>query len=136
MPEDVIERDIRGISNIILRVGDLRQSVGFYRDVLGLTLKFEVPGWAFFDCGGLTLALNESKTAAIAPSSQSTEVVFDTEDIHAAYAALGSRGVAFTRAPRVVTTDATHDTLATDFRDPDGHAFSIMGRVEKGSGSA
>src|SRR5438270_98376 len=117
------------ISNIILRVSDLKRSTAFYQEQLGMTLKFAFPGFAFFDGGGIALALNENKSV---PSDTSlTEVVFETPDIHATYAALMARGIEFTRQPRVVTSDATHDLMATDFRDPDGHVLSITGRVPR-----
>jgi catechol 2,3-dioxygenase-like lactoylglutathione lyase family enzyme len=119
------------IANIILRVADLKRSMGFYGQTLGMTLKFNFEGFAFYDGGGVTLALNESKAGAGDAGKQLTEIVFDVEDIHAAYESLAERGVTFGRPPRIVTQDATHDVLATDFRDPDGHALSIMGRVPR-----
>src|SRR5262249_22980996 len=119
------------IGHVILRVSDLKRSTAFYRDTLGLPLKFAFEGFAFFDAGGITLALNENQSVAGKVSELSHEIVFDTADIHAAFAALKSRGVEFTREPRIVTSDATHDLLATDFRDPDGHVLSITGRVPR-----
>lgn len=126
------------VASVILRVADLKVSTEYYRDTLGLTVQFAFEGFAFFAGGGVTLILNENKAIAAsagvsAGGVPATEIVFDAPDIRAAYATLKARGVAFTREPRVVTSDATHDTLATDFRDPDGHVLSIMGRVAKGA---
>jgi catechol 2,3-dioxygenase-like lactoylglutathione lyase family enzyme len=39
-------------------VADMDKAVKFYRDVLGLTLKFESPGWSEFVAGETTLALH------------------------------------------------------------------------------
>jgi len=39
-------------------VADMQEAVKFYRDVLGLTLKFESPGWSEFVTGETTLALH------------------------------------------------------------------------------
>ena len=44
---------------------------------------------------------------------------------------LEERGVAFRIEPRVATTDGTRDLYVTDFRDPDGHVFSISGWVAR-----
>ena len=38
-------------------VAAMQEAVKFYRDVLGLTLKFESPGWSEFVTGETTLAL-------------------------------------------------------------------------------
>jgi lactoylglutathione lyase len=46
------------VNYAIVFVSDMKQSVSFYRDVLGLTLKFESPGWAEFATEGATLALH------------------------------------------------------------------------------
>jgi catechol 2,3-dioxygenase-like lactoylglutathione lyase family enzyme len=36
----------------------MKQAVAFYRDVMGLPLKFETPGWTEFATEGATLALH------------------------------------------------------------------------------
>ena len=38
-------------------VADMEKAVKFHRDVLGLRLKFESPGWSEFATGKTTLAL-------------------------------------------------------------------------------
>jgi lactoylglutathione lyase len=42
-------------------VSDMQRSVAFYRDVLGLPLRFESPGWTEFATHGATLALHLSE---------------------------------------------------------------------------
>ena len=49
------------LSFAIVFVSDMERSVAFYRDVIGLTLRFESPGWTEFDTGGATLALHASE---------------------------------------------------------------------------
>jgi lactoylglutathione lyase len=51
------------VNYAIVFVSDMRRSVSFYRDVLGLPLKFESPGWTEFATEGATLALHASDTA-------------------------------------------------------------------------
>ena len=50
------------VNYAIVYVSDMSRSVAFYRDVLGLPLKFESPGWAEFTTEGATLALHSSDT--------------------------------------------------------------------------
>ena len=45
----------------IVFVGDMQRAVSFYRDVLGLPLRFESPDWTEFATDGATLALHASK---------------------------------------------------------------------------
>ena len=45
----------------IVFVSDMKRSVSFYRDVLGLPLRFESPGWTEFATDGATLALHASE---------------------------------------------------------------------------
>jgi lactoylglutathione lyase len=45
----------------IVFVSDMKRSVVFYRDVLGLPLKYETPDWTEFATDGATLALHKSE---------------------------------------------------------------------------
>ena len=47
----------------VLAVPDLAASVAFYRDVLGLAVDFEVPGWAFMSRGAFRVMLGECPDA-------------------------------------------------------------------------
>lgn len=53
------------VNYAIVFVGDMKRSVSFYRDVIGLPLKFKSPGWTEFVSEGATLALH----ACEAPST-------------------------------------------------------------------
>ena len=46
------------VNYAIVFVSDMKRAVLFYRDVIGLPLKFESPGWAEFATDGATLALH------------------------------------------------------------------------------
>ena len=46
------------LNYVIKFVGEMDSAVRFYRDVLGLPLKFEPPGWSEFATGETTLALH------------------------------------------------------------------------------
>ena len=47
----------------IVFVSDMQRSVSFYRDVVGLPLRFESPGWTEFATDGATLALHAGEGA-------------------------------------------------------------------------
>lgn len=49
------------VNYAIVFVSDMKRSVSFYRDVIGMPLKFESPGWSEFATDGATLALHKSE---------------------------------------------------------------------------
>jgi lactoylglutathione lyase len=49
------------VNYAIVFVSDMKRAVSFYRDVLGLPLRFESPGWTEFATEGATLALHSSE---------------------------------------------------------------------------
>jgi lactoylglutathione lyase len=49
------------VNYAIVFVADMSRSVSFYRDVIGLPLRFESPGWTEFATDGATLALHASE---------------------------------------------------------------------------
>lgn len=53
------------VNYAIVFVSDMKRSVSFYRDTLGLPLKFESPGWTELATDGARLALHLS---AMSPS--------------------------------------------------------------------
>ncbi|HYL39638.1 MAG TPA: VOC family protein [Bryobacteraceae bacterium] len=111
------------IGVIMLGVTDLQKSIAFYRDQLGLQLAAQFEGLAFFDGGGVTLALNRGLAQATGRGAGATEIVFSVEHVQAACDALRAAGVEFLNQPRVVSGA----NWAANFRDPDGHLLSIFG---------
>lgn len=51
------------LNYVIVFVSDMKRSVSFYRDVLGISLKFESPEWTEFAMKGATIALHAGKKA-------------------------------------------------------------------------
>ncbi len=115
------------IGFIMLGVADLNRSVAFYRDKLGISVKQEIPGFAFLDGSGVTLCLSQPLARATGPAAGATEIVFSVEDVRAAYEALRGRGVQFTQEPRNVSGTM----WAANFEDPDGHRLSVFGPERK-----
>jgi catechol 2,3-dioxygenase-like lactoylglutathione lyase family enzyme len=115
------------ISNVMLGVQDLARAVAFYRDTLGLPIKFEIQNFAFLDGGGVTLCLSQPLARASHQRVGATEIVFAVEDVRAAYEALRERGVRFTHEPRNVSGSS----WAANFEDPEGHKLSIFGPERK-----
>jgi len=115
------------ISTVMLGVREIARAVSFYRDTLGLAVQFEIPGFSFFNLGGVTLCLSEPLAKALGGPGQqlagATELVFSVDDVQRAYEALVAQGVKFFREPHNVTGTQ----WAANFEDPDGHKLSIFG---------
>jgi len=111
------------IGLVMLGISDPGKSIAFYRDRLGLKLQAQFEGFAFFDGGGVTLALSSGLAQALGKGPGATEVVFSVEHVRAAYDALRSQGVEFSNEPRVVSPG----NWAANFHDPDGHLLSVFG---------
>ena len=73
-------------------VADMNRAVKFYRDVLGLQLKFESPEWSEFATGETTLALHP---ATAKHSAGAVELGFTVTDIQNSHKDLGAKGVRF-----------------------------------------
>ena len=123
------------IGQIHITVDDVPRAVAFYRDVLGMTLLFEVPGqpMAFFDCGGVRLYLG----AVERPEFRSSPMIYySVESIRDAVVTLGQRGVEFTGEPHVVHRTEQSELWMVGFRDPDGNNLLLMSEVGVKSSSA
>jgi len=114
---------------IVIYVSDMARSTAFYRDVLGLPMKFTSPGWTEFTTGDVTLALHLGG----APGDESTErrppagraqLAFVVDDIHSVYEELKARDAHFSMPPEKQVTGRTLATL----RDPDGFGITLQER--------
>jgi len=98
-------------------VSDMDSAVAFYRDALGLPLRFQSPAWSEFDTGATTLALHPASDDNPAGSVQLGLGTADLDNFHAAGQA---EGLVFTSPP----TDV-HGTRIARIRDPDGAEISV-----------
>lgn len=121
----------RKLSVVMITVSDMSRSVAFYRDVLGLPLRFESPDWSEFDTETVTLALHGGGVPA--EQGQLPRGVAGTvstgwyvEDIESVCAALKAKGVRFVMEP--TAREGEGIKLAT-FLDPDGCALSLAAPV-------
>src|SRR5437867_13435036 len=80
-------------------VSDMQRSVEFYRDKLGIPLKFQSPDWTEFQTGTTTLALHGGGVApsgppAGDPSKQagSCSIGFNVDDVEKTYEELKTKG--------------------------------------------
>jgi lactoylglutathione lyase len=93
------------VDYIMVNVSDMTRSVAFYRDILGMSLKFESPGWSEFQTGATTLALHQIQARGGGEGR-----------------ALAARGAAFVLAPTEQLNEGIRLAVCVD---PDGLAISF-----------
>jgi catechol 2,3-dioxygenase-like lactoylglutathione lyase family enzyme len=102
-------------------VADMGAAVGFYRDKLGLELKFESPFWTEFATGETVLALHPASDENRAGS---VELGFGVDDLGEFYARREQLGIEFVRQPNEM-----HGVHVATIRDADGANVSVSGPV-------
>jgi predicted enzyme related to lactoylglutathione lyase len=100
-------------------VADMDRAVTFYRDTLGLTLKFASPEWSEFATGSTTLALHPASERNPAGT---THLGLHSDDIVGVHRALTEAGVRFTRQPT-----PEHGVTLAEFVDSEGARVSLSG---------
>jgi lactoylglutathione lyase len=115
----------------MVTVSDMDRSVRFYRDILGLKLRFESPDWSEFDTGGTTLALHGGGKPATAPPGReqiagTASIGFTVDNVDKVYEELKAKGV----RPVMPPTDRSGEGIRlTVFTDPDGLSVSFAQTV-------
>jgi lactoylglutathione lyase len=102
---------------VMVFVDDMDAGVGFYRDTLGLPLRFASPGWSEFETGATTLALHPSSKDNPAGTMR---LGFQVPDMGACRAQLAQRGITLTGEPR-----SEHGMLLAEFKGPAGMRYSL-----------
>jgi methylmalonyl-CoA/ethylmalonyl-CoA epimerase len=120
---------VTGLRQVAQRVENLDRAVHFYEDVLGARLlgRFDPPGFAFFDLGGVRLLLEGGAPPAM--------LYLEVPDVEAAYATLTARGVVFESEPHAVFTDESGlfgapggEEWMAFFRDSEGNLVGLSSR--------
>ncbi len=111
---------IRRIWDVTLTVTDLSQAVAFYRDLLGLPLKYQFPDYAGFDVGGVELGL-KTWGGKEPPREGEPVVNFLVDDVDRAFQELSAKGVRFTKGPE----DTRWGGRIALFQDPDGNTLQL-----------
>jgi predicted enzyme related to lactoylglutathione lyase len=103
---------------VIEFVADMGNAVKFYRDVVGLQLKFESPGWTEFVTGETTFALHPA--SAKNPAGR-VELGFNVPDLEAFYGEMSEKGVLFSMPP----TKQDFGGVLAQFIDSEGTHCSV-----------
>ena len=117
----------RKLVQVALTTRDAERSKSFYRDVLGLTLLFEVPNMTFYQLGDMRLMIGVEPSMTPGGSV----LYIDAPDIDTLGSELEKRGVRFSGEATVVQRTDKGELKLREFRDPDGNPLALMGFVPK-----
>lgn len=87
------------VDDVFFNVDDMQKAVAFYRDKLGLGVKYESADWVELDAGNVTIALRRYGSGPEGRPElgvgEGATLVFQVEDIDAVKAELEGQGVKF-----------------------------------------
>src|SRR5687767_6237663 len=107
------------LNYVIKYVADMDAAVAFFRDKLGLEVRFRSPEWTEFSTGDTTVALHPASDSHPAGSAL---LGFGVEDLDAFFAEASADGVEFTSAPV-----ETFGHRIARFKDSEGAECSVSG---------
>jgi lactoylglutathione lyase len=121
-------------THAIIFVRDMARSLAFYRDVLGLTVRFESAKWTEFETPGSTLALHladaPSDAAAISadaiPAGQ-CHLSFAVDDLDAFHREMVAKGIPCLQPPE----EEDFGGRLAGYADPDGLSFWVGDRSKE-----
>ena len=106
------------LNYVIEFVADMDRAVNFYRDGLGLSLKFQSPGWSEFSTGETSLGLHPPSEKNPAGS---IELGFNVPNLEKFHQEMTAKGVQFSMPP----TKQDFGGSLTQFIDSEGRDCSV-----------
>ena len=107
---------------VVLYVRDMDTSIRFYRDILGLAVGDQSPGWTTFRTGACVLALHAVERRELGTAEP--DPTFLVDDATVERNRLLGAGVEVSEIREPVA-----GTRVFDARDPDGNRFSLEART-------
>lgn len=87
------------VDDVFFNVDDMDRAVAFYRDKLGLPVKYQSADWVELDAGNVTIALRRYGSGPEGRPElevgEGATIVLEVDDIEATRAELEGRGVKF-----------------------------------------
>ncbi len=122
------------VDYVMVAVSDMPRSVKFYKDTLGLPLKYETKEWTEFQTGKTTLALHSGGKSSQGGNSSSEMIAetcsvgFTVPDIEKSFRDLQSKGARFVMPP---TAREGEGIKLAIFLDPDGLPISLSEAIHQ-----
>lgn len=108
---------------VVVQVADMQRATAFWRDQVGLELRFASPYWTELDLGNAALALHpaDAPGAKTDPEAPGTcRPGFAVDDLDAFHVRMEANGVTVLEAPTLV-----FGSRVARYADPDGMPFAV-----------
>jgi lactoylglutathione lyase len=125
---------INKIDYVMITVSNMARSVAFYKDKLGIPMKFGTPEWTEFQTGTTVLALHgggQPQQTSKDPNAHyagACSIGFNVDNLDLAYEQLQAKGVEFVMAPTAREGEGIKLAIAVD---PDGLPISFGQAAKK-----
>ena len=107
------------IRRVVIFTSRMEAMTAFYRDVIGLELKANEPGWKEFDAGGIVIALHNGASEV---GRRPPKMVFHSSDV------AGTREMLIKRGAKMGKVKSGSGLDLCEGTDPDGNPFQISNR--------
>jgi len=114
------------ISAVILLVSNMKKSIEFYKDVLGMEVKQQAEDWVEFSKQGTVLALHPTKKKKKLTKNINMLIGFDVSELESVCSNLEKKKITFHKK---VTNEAFGRHAIIE--DPDGHLISLAEMAPK-----
>ena len=115
------------LNYVIEFVSDMDSAVKFYRDAIGLSLKFQSPGWSEFSTGETSLSLHPASEKNPAGS---IELGFHVANLAKFHREMSGKGVQFSMPP----TKQDFGGMLAQFVDSEGGRCSVAEETSSSAG--
>jgi catechol 2,3-dioxygenase-like lactoylglutathione lyase family enzyme len=106
------------VARVILFTRQIDKMTEFYRDVMGLKVVTNDPGWRELDAGGITIGLHSGPPS---PGKKGPKIAFFAKDVAKARENLVKRGAKFGKM-------SVGEYLLCNGKDPDGNPIQLSNR--------
>src|SRR4051794_32357901 len=120
---------ITDVGQVSVNAHDVQRALGFYRDVLGLPLLFEIPNAAFFQAGSVRLYVAKAEKPEF--DHAASVIYYRVVDIQASFAAITAAGARAEGEPRLLARMPDHELWMAFFRDSEGNLAALMSEVRQ-----
>lgn len=112
------------LGQVAINVENVERAVAFYRDVIKLSLLFEMDGLAFFQCGETRLLLSRPEREEF--NHPSSVLYFQVDDLKSEVSRMKEAGATFLDEPHMVAKVGDTETWMAFFKDTEGNTHALL----------
>jgi len=112
------------LGQVAVNVKNVERAVSFYKNVIKLSLLFEMDGLAFFQCGNTRLLLSRPEKEEF--NHPSSVLYFQVDDLNSEVSRMKVAGATFVDEPHMVAKVGNTETWMAFFNDREGNTHALM----------